>query len=87
LATVLLPGAVAHLAGGHTQLEIEGRTVAELLANLNRKYSGIESILGNENALGPGIAVAIDGVIFGRDIYRSIGPDTEVCFVPSISGG
>lgn len=63
------------------RIEVECRTVRELIAKLDERFPG----LGEE--LRSGMAVAIDGEIYAEPLLERIEPDSEIHFVPSIGGG
>lgn len=81
MARVFLPPAVAHLSGGVHELEIEAQTLGQLLRQLDRRFPGLGVQLRD------GVAVAIDGEIIPEPWLEPVSPDSEVHFLPQISGG
>ncbi len=69
-------------AGGETRLELEVKSVQELVRELERRYPGIGEVLESGS-----MAVAIDGNIIQDAWFEAIGPDSEVFFLPAIKGG
>lgn len=69
-------------AGGKTELELKVSSVRELYRELDRLYPGISAELQNGS-----MTVAIDGEIFQEALLQTIGPDSEVFFIPAIKGG
>ncbi len=68
-------------AGGASSVEIEARTIRELLTRIVERYPGMNKHMD------AGIAVSIDGEIY-RDTWREeIPADSEVYLLPRIQGG
>ena len=68
-------------AGGARTVDVKGRTIAELMQNLARKYPAMQERINQ------GIAVAIDGVIYRDDWEQPIPKDAEVVLLTRIAGG
>lgn len=87
MATVWLPPEARALAAGAQKLEAAGDTVLEVLRNLERTHPGIGELLMADDALRPGILVAVDGTIGSRRLLQPVKPDSEIHFIPAIFGG
>lgn len=84
MPTVVLSREIARrFTDGETRIELteSADTVREIVRTLDARYPG----LGME--LRSGKAVAIDGQIYQDALLESVGPSTEVCFMPAIEGG
>ena len=81
MATVILPSRLAKWTGGALQLEIDAANVRQLIAALDERFPGVGEVLRD------GTAVAIDGEIINDPLLEPIEPDSEVHFLPPISGG
>lgn len=81
MATVVLSRRLDAFTGGVEQLELPAETVRELIAALDERFPGLGAQLRH------GTAVAIDGEIVEEALLETLGPDSEVHFLPSISGG
>lgn len=81
MATVFIPASLRALAGGADELSVPAATVRELIAALDARFPGMGERLRD------GVAVAIDGEIIQDALLERIEPESEVHFVPSISGG
>ena len=81
MATVVLASRLDQWTGGVKRLEIEAPSVRQLIDALEERFPG----LGEQ--LREGTAVAIDGEIIQDALLEPIGPDSEVHFLPSVSGG
>ena len=87
MATVILPQAALPLTHGAAVVEAEGRTVGQLIRNLDAAYPGILDLLTRNDALRPGIMVAVDGTIGDRRLLQPVTAESEVRFIPALSGG
>ena len=81
MARVVLPFSLARYTGGVTELEVEASDVRGVIRALEARYAGI----GRE--LEEGMAVALDGQIHQDDLFATVRPESEVCFLPRIGGG
>ena len=86
MATVFIPAMMQNLTGGVTQLHVEANTVRAILNTLEERFPGFKDRLLQNGQLRPDIAVAVDGE-FAVDLIERVHPDSEVHFVPPISGG
>ena len=79
MARVLMFGRLADLAGWRDRL-IEAPTVSALRAHLDSLDARLAEALA-----GPGVQVALDQVLLRGD--APLHPNTEVAFLPPMSGG
>jgi len=77
------------LTGGRTSVPAEGVTIRQIVAHLETVYPGIRRRIVDEeeNRVRPNIAVMIDGRMGRMGLLEKVGPDSEIHFVPAISGG
>jgi hypothetical protein len=87
MATVWIPSAAYDLTNGKSKIEIDGKTVLEVVRNLDLIYPGISNVLIQDNSLRPGIVIAVDGTIGSRQLLQAVLPDSEIHFIPAIFGG
>lgn len=80
MATVYVPGGLSAFAGGEDTVVIDAPRIHELLMALDVRYPALAERVRD-------MAVAIDGQIFGSPGYQPLRPDSEVHFIPTISGG
>ncbi|MEA2632215.1 MAG: sulfur-carrier protein [Chloroflexota bacterium] len=87
MATVLLPGSLLALFPGVAKRhEIEGETVAVLIATLERSVPGVrDRLVESGPRLRPHINVFVDGV--PADLATAVRPDAVVHILPAVSGG
>jgi molybdopterin synthase sulfur carrier subunit len=69
-----------------TQVWVAGETVRDILDHLEERFPGIKARLLRDGELRPDIAVAVDGEI-ACDLLEKVPENSEVHFVPPISGG
>ena len=87
MAQVFLPYDLRKFTGGKGQVEIAGATLGELVTNLEATYPGITEHILEDGRLKPGIAAVVGHVATRQGLLQPLEPDTEVHFVPAISGG
>lgn len=86
MATVWIPSLLRPLAGGHERVTASGRTLGEVIAALDKAYPGISARLCAGDELNPSLAAWIDGRI-ARGMREPVGDESEVQFLPAVSGG
>ena len=87
MAKVFLPFTLRKLAGGQTQVDIPGATLGDVIDNLESKYPGIKEELLEEGRIKPGISAVCGHAPTRQGLMQKLEPDTEVHFIPAISGG
>ena len=86
---VWIPTTMQSLTGGLQQVHIEGRTVRQVINNLDREFPGVKAILYDEEEddLQTGIAVIVDGEASQIGLLERVQETSEVHFLPAIGGG
>ncbi|MBX2998950.1 MAG: MoaD/ThiS family protein [Caldilineaceae bacterium] len=87
MATVWIPPLMRSLTENQEQVEVEGETVRQIIEALDALYPGVAARLIDENRIRPGISVAVDGVIGNKGLREAVKPNSEVHFIPAMSGG
>lgn len=87
MATVWIPPLIRSLTDNQEQVEVEGESVRQIIEALDARYPGIAARLIDENRIRPGISVAVDGAIGNKGLREPVKPDSEVHFIPAMSGG
>jgi molybdopterin converting factor small subunit len=64
-----------------------GKNVRALINELEKNYPGIKGALLKEDKLKPGLAIMSDGEISHLGLLQPLSEDSEVVFIPAISGG
>jgi sulfur-carrier protein len=86
MATVRLRGQLEKLAGGGSEHEIDGDTVAELLRGLESTFSALEGwILDERGVLRRHINVFVNGELAKPE--TAIAATDKIEILPAISGG
>jgi molybdopterin converting factor small subunit len=85
--TVWIPALLRELTGGQQSVQVPGKTVREVIDNLERRFPGVKERLVEEGRLRPTIALVVDGETSALKLRQPLQPDSEVYFLPAISGG
>ena len=81
MAHVVVGSECRPLTGGVSSLEVEARTVRELIEALDAQFPGLGAFIDTR------MAFAIDGVIHQDAWFAVLEPDSEVVLIPKIGGG
>jgi sulfur-carrier protein len=85
--TVWIPSLLRDLTAGRETVRVDGQTVRQVIAALDRLYPGIKQRLCEGDLLRPGIAVAVDTQIAPLGLLQPVREGGEVHFLPAVSGG
>lgn len=86
MALVFIPSMFQKFAGGITQVHVEGKTLRQLLTNLDEVCPGLREHLVPGWEFRDDLVVAIDGDM-ALDFTDRVGENSEVHFIPPIAGG
>lgn len=82
-----IPTPLRSYTGGSSRVEAEGSTVAELLADLDRRHPGLRfRVVDEQGRLRPHMRVFVNRTIV-RDLTTPITGDDEVVVMQALSGG
>lgn len=87
MARVFLQPQLRELAEGAAEVVVEGRTLRQVIAALDRRHPGMAARLVLNDQIAPGIAVSVDGVVTARGLLAKVNDDSEIHFLPAIGGG
>jgi len=87
MARIFIPPLLRPVTGGRDIIDVAGQTVAEIVAELDRQFPGIQSRLVEGDRIKPGLSVGIGSRVSARGLTSKVGPDDEVHFLPAIGGG
>ena len=76
-----------NLSNGEQRVVVEGKNVRQIIESLDQKYPGIKDRLVEDGRVKPNISVAIDGEITPLGMIEKVSEESEVHFLPAISGG
>lgn len=84
---VVLPSPLASYTANRREVEAEGGTVAELLADLDRRYPGIRfRVIDEQDAIRPHIRIFVNRELSPR-LDKPLASGDEVLVVAALSGG
>lgn len=87
MAVVWVPALLRDLTGGSELLHVSGGTVGELIDAMDRQYPGVKERLLEGDRLRGAIAVVVDGAVSVKRLRQKLDENSEVHFLPAISGG
>lgn len=68
-------------ADGRDKVEIEAKTVGEVLEGLVKVHPGLQ------DAIDAGVSVAVDGRVIASSLTEPVKPDSEVFLMQRLKGG
>lgn len=84
---VILPTPLVEYTGRRREVEAQGATLAELLADLDRRYPGIRfRIVDEQDAIRPHIKIFVNRAQ-EASLERALAARDEVLVVAALSGG
>ena len=86
MALVFIPTMLQNLTDGVAQVQIEAKTVRDVVRILEEQFPALKGNLLQDNDFRPDLAVAIDGEV-AFDLLDRVGANSEVHFIPPIAGG
>jgi molybdopterin converting factor small subunit len=87
MAVVWVPALLRPLTGGQERVLAPGRTIGEVIDGMEKDYPGIRDRLVENGRLRPTIAVAVDGHVSSLKLRQKLNDNSEVHFIPAVSGG
>ena len=87
MATVWIPAQLRELTHGEETVLARGATVQEILDALERAHPGMRSRLCDARGLRPGMSVVVDKEVARLGLAQPVAENSEVHFLPAISGG
>lgn len=87
MARVFIPTGLQSFTNGESEVVLEGETVRDLIERLDELFPGIQQHLVADGRLAGGVAVAVDGIASRIGLLEVVASDSEVYFIPSVSGG
>lgn len=87
MATVYIPTMLLPVTGGVKQTQVSASNVRQVINELEEQFPGIKDRLTEDNQVRSNLAVSIDGEIARMGLLERVRENSEVHFVPAISGG
>ena len=87
MALVWIPPLLRDLTGERETVAVTGANVGLVIESLEQQFPGVRGRLCQCGELRPGLAVIVDGQVGRFGLFETVGPDSEVHFLPAIAGG
>lgn len=87
MARVFIPYNLRKYTDGESEVDMPGATLGKLIDNLEEAYPGISDHLLQDGRLKPGLAAVCGHAATRQGLLQKLEEDTEVHFVPAVSGG
>jgi len=87
MATVFIPSLIRDLACGQTRVIVPADSVREVITQLEVRFPGITGRLCEDGNIRPGMTVVVDSEVSRIGLRHRLSEDSEVHFLPAISGG
>ena len=84
---VWIPSLLRSLTDGQETVTVEGETVGQVMANLERRYPGTRPRLFQGDRLRPNLSLLVDGELNTRSLLHKVNEDSDIRFIPAIHGG
>ena len=87
MALIFVPSLMQSLTDGKQRVEIGGANVRQIIDNLEQEFPGFKDRVVEDSRVEPNISIAVDGEITPLGLIQKVSPDSEIHFLPAISGG
>ena len=87
MPTIAIPSLMQKLTNGANQVVVEGKTLREVINNLEAAHPGFKERLCDGDRIRPSISVYIDSVMTREGMHQPVDETANIHFVPAISGG
>lgn len=84
---VFIPPMLRRLTDGEQVVEVNGRSLREVIDGLEQRWPGVRDKLCADGQIKPGISVSIGDRIVSHGLASAVEPDGEIHFLPAIGGG
>ena len=86
MAIVFIPTQLRDLTSGDDQVQIDAKTVRQVINALEQRYPGVRDRLIDGSELSPYLQLSVDGALTRR-MHTEVGPGSEIHFLPAVGGG
>ena len=87
MAKVFLPFQLKEITENKDFIEVKGKTLKEVINNLDNMYPGLKDHLVEEGKIKSGLSAICGFAATRKGLLQELEEDTEVHFLPSIAGG
>jgi molybdopterin synthase sulfur carrier subunit len=84
---VFIPPLMRPLTGGIEDVDVDARSVRQIIEQLDARFPGVKARLCQDDDLKPGLNVTVDGHVSSLGLLEKVTPQSEVHFLPAIGGG
>ena len=85
--TVFVPIGMRPLTSGQRVVSVSGRTIAEVVADLESNYPGFQESLVEDGRLRRGLTIAVNSVEQPLGLLAKVPAGAEVHILPAMAGG
>lgn len=87
MAIILIPSLLRKYTENESQVIVHAQTVGEAIIALDLRFPGIRDQLVQDEQIRPTLSLAVDGQISRKGLEHKLTEESEVRFLPHISGG
>ena len=90
MVTVRIPTQLRELSGGSSEVQVEGKTVADVLEALEERHPGFAERLHDENGelrRFVNVFVADEDIRFEQGLDTAVSDGQTVSIIPAVAGG
>jgi molybdopterin synthase sulfur carrier subunit len=87
LPSVYIPSLMRDLTEGQEVVHAPGQTLRQVIERMDERFPGLQDRLCDEDGIRSNIIVIVDGELSHRRLRQPLSEDSEVHFLPAISGG
>lgn len=87
MATVFIPDALRSFSQGRDRVKVQGRTLRQVLVELDAACPGIRDRLVADGDIHPGLAVFIDNEQSSGSLIEAVAEESEIRILPALAGG
>ncbi|MDA1061703.1 MAG: MoaD/ThiS family protein [Chloroflexi bacterium] len=87
MAKVFVPALMRKLSGDAHVVEVPGKTLREVVKNLELQYPGMKGLIVENDRVRPGLQLAVDGVLTATGLMAKVPDEAEVHILPALGGG
>ena len=87
MAKVWIPSLLRDMCGGDHLIDVPGRSVRQVIDNLDTHCPGIRDRLIEDGDLRPDLAVSVDGETTQIGLLQPVAENSEVHILPALGGG
>lgn len=87
MASVWIPSLLRDLCDGERVVQAPGRTVREVIENLEARCPGIRARIVQDGDLRPELAISVDGETTQIGLLQPVSANAEVHILPALGGG